>query len=111
MRAGASGYLLKSCVRTELAGAIRAVHAGRRIVSSDIAHALAEHALDEPLVEREIAILRLIGEGQSNKEIARTLRLSVDTIKAAVKVIFEKLDVHDRTHAAMVAVRRGYIER
>jgi DNA-binding NarL/FixJ family response regulator len=111
MRAGASGYLLKSCVRTELADAIRAVHAGRRIVSSDIAHALAEHALDEPLVEREIAILRLIGEGQSNKEIARTLRLSVDTIKAAVKVIFEKLDVHDRTHAAMVAVRRGYIER
>lgn len=111
MRAGASGYLLKNCVRTELADAIRAVHAGRRIVSTDIAHALAEHALDEPLVEREIAILRLIGEGQSNKEIARSLQLSVDTIKAGVKTIFEKLDVHDRTHAAMVAVRRGYIER
>lgn len=111
MRAGASGYLLKNCVRTELADAIRAVHAGRRVVSPDIAHALAEHALDEPLVEREIAILQLIGEGQSNKEIARSLQLSVDTIKAGVKTIFEKLDVHDRTHAAMVAVRRGYIER
>ncbi|WP_294329225.1 response regulator transcription factor [uncultured Sphingomonas sp.] len=111
MRAGASGYLLKNCVRAELADAIRAVHAGRRIVSPDIALALAEHALDEPLVEREIAILQLIGEGQSNKEIARSLRLSVDTIKAGVKTIFEKLDVHDRTHAAMVAVRRGYIGR
>ncbi|MET3711778.1 DNA-binding NarL/FixJ family response regulator [Sphingomonas trueperi] len=111
LRAGASGYLLKNCVRTELIDAIRAVHAGRRIFCSDIAHALAEHALDEPLIEREIAILQLIGEGQSNKEIARTMKLSVDTIKASVKTIFEKLDVHDRTHAAMVAVRRGYIER
>lgn len=111
MRAGASGYLLKNCVRAELVNAIRAVHAGRRVLSPDIAHAVAEHALDAPLVEREIAILQLIGEGQSNKEIARSLRLSVDTIKAGVKSIFEKLDVHDRTHAAMVAVRRGYIER
>ena len=111
MRAGASGYLLKNCLRAELVNAIRAVHAGRRILSPDVAHAVAEHALDAPLVEREIAILQLIGEGQSNKEIARSLRLSVDTIKAGVKAIFEKLDVHDRTHAAMVAVRRGYIER
>ncbi|MDE1915259.1 MAG: response regulator transcription factor [Sphingomonadales bacterium] len=111
MRAGASGYLLKNCLRSELIDAIRAIHAGRRVVCADIAHALAEHALDEPLVEREITILRLIGEGQSNKEIARALGLSVDTIKASVKTIFEKLDVHDRTHAAMVAARRGYIER
>jgi DNA-binding NarL/FixJ family response regulator len=111
IRAGASGYLLKNCVRGELVDAIRAVHAGRRAVCSDIAHALAEHALDEPLTEREIAILRLVAEGHPNKQIAWQLQLSVDTIKAQLKAVFEKLGVHDRTHAVTVASRRGYIER
>jgi DNA-binding NarL/FixJ family response regulator len=111
IRAGASGYLLKNCVRGELVDAIRAVHAGRRAVCSDIAHALAEHALDEPLSEREIAILRLVAEGHPNKQIAWQLQLSVDTIKAQLKTVFEKLGVHDRTHAVTVASRRGYIER
>ncbi len=111
IRAGASGYLLKNCVRTELIDAIRSVHAGRRVVCSDIAHALAEHALDEPLTERETAILRLVAEGHPNKQIAWRLTLSVDTIKAQLKSIFEKLGVHDRTHAVTVATRRGYIDR
>lgn len=111
IRAGASGYLLKNCVRGELVDAIRSVHAGRRVVCSDIAHALAEHALDTPLTEREIAILKLVAEGHQNKQIAWQLTLSVDTIKAQLKAIFEKLGVHDRTHAVTVATRRGYIER
>jgi len=111
IRAGASGYLLKNCVRTELLDAIRSVHAGRRVVCSDIAHALAEHALDEPLTDREAAILRLVAEGHPNKQIAWRLTLSVDTIKAQLKSIFEKLGVHDRTHAVTVAARRGYIDR
>jgi DNA-binding NarL/FixJ family response regulator len=110
IRAGASGYLLKNCVRGELLDAIRAVHAGRRVVCSDIAHALAEHALDAPLTEREITVLRLVAEGHPNKQIAWRLVLSVDTIKAQLKTIFEKLGVHDRTHAVTVATRRGYIE-
>ncbi len=110
IRAGASGYLLKNCVRGELIDAIRSVHAGRRVVCSDIAHALAEHALDTPLTEREIAILKLVAEGKQNKQIAWKLMLSVDTIKAQLKAIFEKLDVHDRTHAVTVATRRGYIQ-
>lgn len=111
MRAGAAGYLLKNCIRGELVEAIRAVHAGRRAVCSDIAHALAEHALDEHLTEREIAILRLVAEGHPNKQIAWRLQLSVDTIKAQLKAVFGKLGVHDRTHAVTVAVRRGYIDR
>lgn len=111
IRAGASGYLLKNCVRGELIDAIRSVHAGRRVVCSDIAHALAEHALDTPLTEREIAILKLVAEGHQNKQIAWQLTLSVDTIKAQLKTIFEKLGVHDRTHAVTVATRRGYLER
>lgn len=111
IRAGASGYLLKNCVRSELVDAIRSVHAGRRVVCSDIAHALAEHALDEPLTDREAAILRLVAEGHPNKQIAWRLTLSVDTIKAQLKTIFEKLGVHDRTHAVTVATRRGYIDR
>jgi len=111
IRAGASGYLLKNCVRGELVDAIRSVYAGRRVVCSDIAHALAEHALDTPLTEREIAILKLVAEGHQNKQIAWRQALSVDTIKAQLKTIFEKLGVHDRTHAVTVATRRGYIER
>ncbi|QAY76113.1 response regulator transcription factor [Sphingosinicella sp. BN140058] len=110
IRAGAAGYLLKTCVRGELVDAIRAVHSGRRVVSPEIAHALAEHALDDPLTERETAILRLVADGRSNKEIARHLALSVDSIKAQLKSIFAKLDVHDRTHAVTIARRRGHIE-
>jgi len=111
MRAGASGYLLKNCVRGELVDAIRAVHAGRRVVSADVANEIAEHVLEEPLTEREIAVLRLVAEGHPNKQIAWRLSLSVDTIKAQLKAIFEKLGVHDRTHAVTVASRRGYIDR
>jgi DNA-binding NarL/FixJ family response regulator len=111
MRAGAAGYLLKNSIRKELLDAIRSVHAGRRVMSPDIAHELAVHALDEPLTEREIAILRLVADGHQNKEIAAQLKLSADTIKAHLKSIFAKLGVDDRTRAVTVAARRGYIER
>jgi DNA-binding NarL/FixJ family response regulator len=110
MRAGAAGYLLKNGIRGELVDAIRSIHAGRRAVSADIAHELATHALDEALTDREAAILRLVADGHANKEIAWRLSLSNDTIKAQLKAIFEKLGVHDRTHAVTVAARRGYID-
>lgn len=111
LRAGAAGYLLKNCVRKELIDAIRAVHAGRRALSPDIAHELATHALDEPLTERELAVLRLVADGHPNKFIGWRLELSTDTIKAHLKSIFAKLDVDDRTHAVTVATRRGYLQR
>jgi DNA-binding NarL/FixJ family response regulator len=111
IRAGAGGYLLKNCIRKDLLDAVRAVHAGRRVVSPDIAHDLAVHALDEALTEREIAVLRLVADGHPNKQIAWRLNLSTDTIKAHLKTIFAKLNVDDRTHAVTVASRRGFIER
>jgi DNA-binding NarL/FixJ family response regulator len=111
IQAGAAGYLLKNSIRKELLEAIRSVHAGRRVVSPDIAHALAVHALDERLSERELAILRLIAEGQANKQIAWHLGVSTDTIKANLKQLFLKLGVEDRTHAVTVAARRGFIDR
>lgn len=111
IRAGAAGYLLKNCIRKELLEAIRSVHAGRRALSPDIAHDLAMHALDEPLSDRELTILRLVAHGHPNKQIASQLGLSADTVKAHLKSIFSKLGVSDRTEAVTVAARRGFIER
>jgi DNA-binding NarL/FixJ family response regulator len=111
MRAGAAGYLLKNCIRKELLDAIRSVYSGRRVMSPDVAHDLATHALDEPLTARELTVLRLVAEGHGNKEIGRQLNLSTDTIKAHLKTIFAKLGVDDRTQAVVVAARRGFIER
>ena len=110
LRAGAAGYLLKSSVRTELVDAIRSVHRGGRHLNRDVAEGIALHVVDEPLSEREIAILRLISVGRANKEVAWELQLSEETVKSHMKNIFAKLDVADRTHAVTVAVRRGIME-
>lgn len=110
LREGAAGYLLKNGIRSELVDAIRSVHVGRHAVSADIAHEIATHALDDALTQREVAILRLVADGQANKQIAAHLNLSVETIKAQLKMIFSKLGAHDRTHAVTLATRRGYID-
>ena len=110
LKAGATGYLLKSSLRTELLDAIVNVHRGRRHVHSDVAAEIALHVVDEELSDRETAVLREVALGKANKEIARALSLSEETVKAHLKNIFVKLDVTDRTHAVTVAVRRGIIE-
>jgi DNA-binding NarL/FixJ family response regulator len=110
LRAGAAGYLLKSSLRKELLDAIRNVHSGRRHLNPDVAADIALHAIDDPLTTREIDILQLIASGNANKEIARHLQLSEDTIKSHIKSIFAKLYVSDRTHAVTVAARRGIID-
>ncbi|MDK2768500.1 MAG: response regulator transcription factor [Sphingomonas sp.] len=110
LKAGANGYLLKSCIRRELIDAIRAVHAGRRPISAEIAQEIAAHALDERLTDREVAILKLVAEGHPNKQVAWRLQVSTDTVKAHLKNIFAKLDVNDRTQAVIIAARRGYID-
>jgi DNA-binding NarL/FixJ family response regulator len=110
LRAGAAGYLLKSSLRKELIETIRDVHAGRKHVSAAMAQQIALHAVDDRLSEREMAVLRLVADGNQNKQIAWKLSISEETVKAHLKSIFGKLDVSDRTHAVTVAVRRGIID-
>ena len=110
LKAGATGYLLKSSLRNEMIDAIHNVHQGRRHVHRDVAAEIALHVVDESLSERETAVLRLVAVGKANKEIARSLGLSDETVKAHLKNIFAKLEVADRTHAVTVAVRRGMFE-
>ena len=109
LQAGAAGYLLKSCLRKDLVDTIRAVHARRRVISPEVAQQLALHAPQERLSDREVDVLRLVAEGQANKQIAWQLSVSIETVKSHLKSIFEKLGVDDRTHAVTLAVRRGYL--
>jgi DNA-binding NarL/FixJ family response regulator len=90
--------------------AIHDVHRGRRHVNGEVANQIALHVADEGLSEREVAVLNLVAVGKANKEIAYSLALSEETVKAHLKNIFAKLDVGDRTHAVTLAVRRGIIE-
>jgi DNA-binding NarL/FixJ family response regulator len=110
LKAGASAYLLKNMLRKELLETIRAVHAGRRRIPPEIAAELAEHVMDEALTERETEVLRRVAAGTSNKIIAAQLSLSEATVKAHMKSILSKLNANDRTHAVMIAMRRGFID-
>lgn len=110
LKAGATGYLLKSSLRTELVNAIYDVHRGRRHIHRVVADEIALHVANEQVSEREMAILRLIAIGMANKQIASKLGLAEETIKAHLKTIFAKLGVADRTHAVTVAAKRGIIK-
>lgn len=109
LKAGASGYLLKSSLRKELVEAIRAVHAGKRYIVAEVAQEIAVHSAEEPLSERELSVLQLVAAGKANKAIAHDLSLAEDTVKAHLRSIFSKLDVGDRTQAVTTALRRGII--
>jgi len=110
LKAGASGYLLKSMLRKELLDTIRAVHAGRRRIPPEIASELAEHVTDDNLTEREIEVLRKVATGTSNKIIASQLSVSEATVKGHMKSILSKLGANDRTHAVTIAMRRGFLD-
>src|SRR5258706_8503654 len=110
MKVGARAYLLKSLLDKELLETIRAVHAGKKTLSAEASFELAEHATDEALTPGEVDVLRLIASGNANKEIAARLSITEETVKGRVKNILSKLDANDRTHAAMIGVRRGIIE-
>jgi DNA-binding NarL/FixJ family response regulator len=109
LKAGATGYMLKTTLRTELVDAIRAVHQGRRRIPPEIAKELAEHVADDILSEREIEVLRRVAAGTSNKIIADQLNLTEATVKAHMKNIFSKLGANDRTHAVTIALKRGFL--
>jgi DNA-binding NarL/FixJ family response regulator len=109
IRAGAHGYLLKSLLHKELLQTIRAVHAGHKAMSPDVAAQVAEHSGDERLTHKEIEVLQLITAGNANKEIAAQLSITEETVKSRVKSILDKLGANDRTHAATIGLRRGII--
>jgi len=110
LKAGARAYLLKNTLHKELVETIRAVHAGKKSLSSEVSFQLAEHATDDALTPAEIRVLRLIAEGNANKEIATLLFVSEETVKGQVRNILSKLGAKDRTHAAMIGLKRGIVE-
>ena len=110
IKAGARGYLLKGNVRTELLEAIRAVNAGRKRIPPEVAAELADHAADDALSSREIEVLRLIGQGNANKQIADKLSIGETTVKNHISTIMSKLGANDRAHAVTIALQRGIIE-
>lgn len=114
LRAGAAGYVYKDVDPDALAGAIRSVHAGHVLLQAEVADALLSQEDTAPgqgrggtLTDREREVLSLIAEGRSNREIARALVLSEKTVKTHVSNILMKLDLSDRTQAALWAVRHG----
>jgi two-component system, NarL family, response regulator LiaR len=114
VRAGAIGYLLKDAQADELCRAIRAAAAGQVQLSPKAAERLLREvrtpASPEALTGREIEVLRLLAQGQSNKEIAHGLMISEKTVKTHVSNILAKLGVPSRTQAALYAARVGLVD-
>ena len=110
LKAGATGYLLKSMLREELIDTIRTIHAGRRRIPSEIAAGIVEHVAEDALTDREIEVLRKVATGTSNKIIASQLSLSEATVKCHMKSILSKLGANDRTHAVTIAMKRGFLD-
>jgi DNA-binding NarL/FixJ family response regulator len=110
LKAGAQAYVMKNLVHKELLQTIRAVHAGHKAMSPDVAAQVAEHTGEEGLTPKEIEVLRLIAAGNANKEIAAQLSSTEETVKSRVKNILDKLRANDRTHAVTIGLKRGIIE-
>ena len=109
LKAGACGYLLKSALRKELLTTIRAVHAGKRALSAEVTYEVAEHVGDDQLSPMEVRVLRMVADGNSNKDIATTLNVSEEAVKGQVRNILAKLGAKDRTQAAVLGIKRGII--
>src|SRR5919198_1868833 len=119
VRAGAAGYLLKDVSKNELVDAIRQVATGGAFIESQMLKGMLSEmkpgatvpSAARNLTKREREILALVAEGMSNREIADRLVLSPETVKSHVAAILEKLNVSDRTQAAIYAVRNGLVEQ
>jgi DNA-binding NarL/FixJ family response regulator len=110
LNAGAQGYLLKGMSNHELIEAIRNVHLGLRYVPQPVLDSLANRPPNSELSSRELQVLRLIVKGMSNKQIAEALGISQSTVKWHVNIVLARLNVSDRTGAAVTALRRGIVE-
>jgi len=109
LSAGAGAYLIKDTMVEQLVAAIRLAASGKRVIPPDVATRLAEFTPRADLSAREQEVLRHVANGLGNKEIARALGRSADTVKAHLESIFEKLGARDRTHAVTIALQRGII--
>lgn len=110
LQAGAHAYLLKSMPPDQMVETIRQVSRGKKRVLPEIASCLAEHMGEQPLTNREIDVLRQVGEGNRNRDIGKRLFISEETVKVHLKRIMGKLGASDRTHAMAIAARRGFIQ-
>ena len=110
LQAGARGYVLKNMPPSQLLDVIRQVHAGKKRIPPEIASQLAEHMSDESLTEREVEVLQQVADGNRNRDIAKNLFISEETVKVHIKHIMEKLGATDRTQAVAIGVRRGIIQ-
>jgi len=111
LQGGASGYLVKSMIRNDLPLSIRSVHAGERRIPSEVAQELAAHVTDELLSAREVDVLRCVGDGRANHVVAEMLGISEETVKSHMRSIMTKLSARDRTHAVLIALKRGIISK
>ena len=109
IQSGAKSYLLKDTPNVELAKTIRAVFAGQQILPPKVANRLANRLQRADLSAIEMEVLQLLMKGRSNKEMAISLFITEDTVKARLKTLFTKLKVHDRTEAAISAIRHGIV--
>jgi DNA-binding NarL/FixJ family response regulator len=110
LRAGAKAYVLKSMPKNELLAVVRTVHAGGRHIPPEVAARIAEHLGEEDLTTRELEVLRLIRDGYRNKQIADQLAIAETTVNFHIKNLVDKLGANDRTHAVMIALRRGLLQ-
>jgi two-component system NarL family response regulator len=109
IQSGAKSYLLKDTPYPEIAQAIRTVFTGQETLPPKIASLLNDRRQRSDLSEREIAVLQMLIKGRSNKEIGMSLFIAEETVKSHLKTLFAKLDVHDRTGAAISAIRHGIV--
>jgi DNA-binding NarL/FixJ family response regulator len=107
--AGARGYLLKDMLLTDVIGAVRAVYRGERVIPTAVAARLSAYPERSELTERELEVLQLVARGLSNKEVARAIGRTDETVKIHLKNTFAKLGVSDRTEAVTVGLSRGLI--
>jgi DNA-binding NarL/FixJ family response regulator len=109
LEAGARGYLLKDMLLTDVIQAVRAVRRGERVIPNAVAARLAEFPERSDLTERELEVLQFVARGLSNKEVARAIGRTDETVKIHLKNMFAKLGVADRTEAVTLAISRGLI--
>jgi len=109
LEAGATTYLLKHSLSDDLVRVIRNVHAGEHPLPPDVQARLDDTAARPALSKREVEVMELVLDGSRNKEIADALSISQETVRVHLRTIFAKLDVHDRTAAVKVALRRGIV--